>query len=65
MYGIKHKLDQFNPSPLTRVRGLYLSGQAVAAPGLLGATISAFMTVGEVVGHQPLKKFRREKICDA
>ena len=65
MYGIKHKLDQFNPGSLTRVRGLYLAGQGIVAPGLLGATISAFLTVGEIVGHQRLKQFRRERLCDA
>jgi len=65
MYGIKHKLDQFNPGSLTRVRGLYLAGQGIIAPGLLGATISAFMAVGEVVGHKKLKQFRQERLCDA
>ena len=65
MYGVKHKLGQFNPGPRTRIPGLYLAGQGITAPGLLGATTSAFLTVGEIVGHQRLQRFRREKICDA
>lgn len=54
MYGVAHDMTQFNPLPVTRVAGLYLAGQAVTGPGVIGATISAFLACGYLLGHQNL-----------
>lgn len=56
LYGVKHRVGQYNPLPQTRVPGLWLAGQAVAAPGVLGATLSAFLTCGNILGHQRLRE---------
>lgn len=58
VYGSGHFLGQFNPHPVTRLPGLFLSGQAVAAPGLLGTVVAAYMTCGSILGHD----FLREEI---
>lgn len=55
VYGVGHFIGQYNPHPVTRLPGLYLSGQAVTAPGLLGAVIAAYITCGSIVGHEPLR----------
>lgn len=54
MYGAAHDVTQFNPLPVTRVAGLYVAGQAVTGPGVIGATISAFLACGYLLGHQNL-----------
>lgn len=56
LYGVKHKVGQYNPVPLTRMKGLYLAGQAVASPGVLGAILSGFMACGNILGHDRLIK---------
>lgn len=56
LYGAKHKVGQRNPMPLTRSKGLFLAGQAVVAPGILGAVISAFLACGFILGHERLLK---------
>nr|WP_320116004.1 FAD-dependent oxidoreductase [uncultured Desulfuromonas sp.] len=52
VYGIRHDLSRYPLQVATRVRGLYLSGQALAAPGLMGAMVGAFYTCGTLLGHQ-------------
>ncbi|SBV92684.1 putative All-trans-retinol 13,14-reductase [uncultured delta proteobacterium] len=54
VYGRKHTLMQHNPQPATRVPGLWLAGQSIVAPGVLGAVISAFLTCGFIVGAEEL-----------
>jgi all-trans-retinol 13,14-reductase len=56
LYGVKHKVDQVNPMPLTKVQNLYLAGQAVTGPGILGAATSALVACGYVVGHEEMRK---------
>jgi all-trans-retinol 13,14-reductase len=56
LYGVKHRVDQYNPQSATRIPGVYLTGQAVAAPGVLGAMVSAFLTCGHLFGHDHLRK---------
>lgn len=56
MYGIKHKIEQYNPSTVTRAPGLLLAGQSIIAPGLLGAIISGFVACGTVLGHEYLRR---------
>jgi all-trans-retinol 13,14-reductase len=56
LYGCKHSITQFNPLPVTRISNLWLAGQSIIAPGLLGAMISAFLACGFFVGHKTLQK---------
>ncbi len=56
MYGVKHKIGQYNPLPLTKAKNLYLAGQAIVAPGIMGAIISAFLVCGFIIGHKQLLK---------
>ncbi len=51
MYGAKHRVEQYNPFPMTKIPGLYLAGQSIVAPGLLGTMISAFLACGNILGH--------------
>ncbi len=44
LYGVKHRLADMPLLPRTSVKGLYLSGQAVVAPGVLGALCAGFLT---------------------
>ncbi len=55
LYGTAHCIGQYNPHPVTRLPGFYLSGQAVSAPGLLGAMLSAYVTCGALVGPEILQ----------
>lgn len=64
LYGVRHQVGQYNPAARTRLAGLLLAGQATAAPGLLGALISAFPAVGEVVGQARLREWRERMVCD-
>jgi all-trans-retinol 13,14-reductase len=56
LYGCKHTVSQFNPLPVTRVPNLFLAGQSVVAPGLLGTCLSAFLACGFLVGHKRLRE---------
>ncbi|MDR1360199.1 MAG: NAD(P)/FAD-dependent oxidoreductase [Deltaproteobacteria bacterium] len=56
LYGCKHSLAQFNPLPMTRVPNLWLAGQSIIAPGLMGAMISAFLACGFLLGHSTLQR---------
>ena len=56
LYGVQHRIGQLNPLPLTRLRGLFLAGQAVTAPGLMGAMISAFVACGAIMGDEKIKQ---------
>ncbi len=56
LYGVKHMVGQFNPHPATRMPGLFLAGQAVVAPGVMGAIISGFLACGTILGHDLMKK---------
>ncbi|MDR1941792.1 MAG: NAD(P)/FAD-dependent oxidoreductase [Endomicrobium sp.] len=42
-YGIMHSVGQANILPLTKIPGLFVVGQAVVAPGLVGAMVSSFL----------------------
>lgn len=60
LYAVKHKVGQLNPLPQTRLRQLFLAGQSLAAPGLLGAMISAFLVCGFIIGHEQLREELRQ-----
>ncbi|MBN1506033.1 MAG: NAD(P)/FAD-dependent oxidoreductase [Sedimentisphaerales bacterium] len=44
LYGVKHRMVDMPLLPRTAAGGLYLSGQAVVAPGVLGALCAGFLT---------------------
>lgn len=56
IYGVKHKTEQYNPFPVTRLPGLFLAGQSIVAPGLLGAIVSGFVACGNILGHDNLRR---------
>jgi all-trans-retinol 13,14-reductase len=56
LYGVKHRIGQYNPLPLTKAKNLFLAGQAIVAPGVMGAIISAFLVCGFILGHKQLLK---------
>ena len=56
LYGVKHMVGQYNPLPVTRLAGLFLAGQGVVAPGILGAVLSGFVAVGSILGHDRLRE---------
>lgn len=56
MYGVSHQAGQIGLHSLTRVPGLLLAGQAVAAPGVMGALISALLACGHIVGFERIWK---------
>ncbi len=49
LYGIKHRITDLPLLPRTGVKGLYLSGQALVAPGVLGALCAGFLTENYIV----------------
>ena len=55
LYGVQHVIGKYNPMPPTRVKGLFLAGQALTGPGLMGAMTSAFFACGTVLGHDALR----------
>ncbi len=56
MYGVKHRIGQYNPLPLTKAKNLFMAGQAIVAPGIMGAIISACLVCGFILGHRQLLK---------
>jgi len=56
LYGVKHMVGQYNPLPATRMKGLYLAGQALVAPGVMGAVLSGLLACGSILGHQHMRE---------
>jgi all-trans-retinol 13,14-reductase len=59
IYGVRHSLDQWGKyalQPRTRIENLLLTGQNVLLPGVVGATVSAFVTCGFLIGFDHLFK---------
>ncbi len=56
LYGLKHSVNQFNPAPITKAKGLVVAGQSVVAPGIFGAIVSAYLACGIIVGHETLHR---------
>ncbi|WP_320172127.1 NAD(P)/FAD-dependent oxidoreductase [Maridesulfovibrio sp.] len=54
MYGAAHTASQYNPLPATRMSGLFLAGQSIIAPGVLGAVVSAYLACGLICGHDKI-----------
>jgi len=60
LYGPRHSNDQYNPAPVTKLDGLYLAGQGIVAPGVLGAVVSAYLACGIILGHESLHQELRQ-----
>lgn len=60
IYGVKHRTGQYNPMPVTRLKGLYLAGQAVTAPGIMGAVMSGFIVCENIFGREHLREELKE-----
>lgn len=56
LYGVSQRLGQYNPQAATRLPGVFLTGQATAAPGLLGGMLAGFLTCGTILGHDQLRQ---------
>jgi all-trans-retinol 13,14-reductase len=56
LYGAKHSLHQFSPLPITRIPNLWMAGQSVIAPGVLGAIISGVVACGAVLGLEAMHR---------
>ena len=54
VYGVKRSASQINPAPRTSLPGLWLTGQNTLMTGIVGASISALATAGEILGHEAL-----------
>jgi len=51
LYGVKHRVGQYAPMPVTKAEGLFLAGQSIVAPGILGAMTSSFIVCGRIIGQ--------------
>ena len=52
-YGVLQSSEQqglYKLSVRTRVKGLYLTGQSLGLMGLVGVSVTAFRTAGEILG---------------
>ena len=54
VYGISHNRLQYPAGARTKLPGLYLSGQNSLMPGLMGASLSALVSAGEITGLEEL-----------
>ncbi|MYL84794.1 FAD-dependent oxidoreductase [Desulfovibrio aerotolerans] len=59
-YGPQHAVGVHPPQPRTRLPGFYLAGQAVVAPGIAGAVISACVAVDVMLGGDTVLKELRQ-----
>lgn len=60
LYGLAHNCSTLPLLPVTRMEGLFLAGQHILLPGILGCIISAALAVGFATGHSAaLQEFRR------
>ncbi len=59
LYGMQHRVQDMPLLSVTRMPGLFLAGQNIILPGVLGGIISAALAVGFSLGHDmALKEFR-------
>jgi all-trans-retinol 13,14-reductase len=64
LYGVRHNRNQIPPMPMTKIKGLFLAGQSILLPGILGTMVSAFVTCGCMVGIDLIRKELRQCIRD-
>ena len=51
LYGVKHRTVDMPFMPQTRVKGLYLSGQAIISAGVMGAMVAGFISAAAITGE--------------
>lgn len=51
LYGVKHRIVDMPFMPQTRVKGLYLSGQAIISAGVMGAMVAGFVSAAAITGE--------------
>lgn len=51
LYGVKHSTADMPFMPRTRVKGLYLSGQAIISAGVMGAMVAGFVSAAAITGE--------------
>ncbi len=64
IYGIKHNMDQMH-APIrarTKLDGFYFTGQSLIFPGIVGVTITGFVTAAEILGQEYLFKRIDEEV---
>lgn len=49
IYGVKHTISQRDLNSKTSIKGLYLAGQSIKMPGVLGAIVSSLMAVANIL----------------
>jgi phytoene dehydrogenase-like protein len=57
-YGIKKSVGQMMSGPSlnrTSIKGLYLAGQSIQAPGIVGTVLGSLSTVKLIIGHEPFR----------
>jgi len=60
LYGLRHDMAGMPLLPVTRIPGLFLAGQNILLPGVLGGIVSAALAVGFALGHdRALEEFRK------
>jgi all-trans-retinol 13,14-reductase len=62
-YGVKKTLSagsSTNISAVTRVKGLYLAGQSIVLPGVMGSVISGIDACGAILGREYIVKSVKE-----
>ncbi len=60
LYGIAHTTSTVPLLPVTRMQGLFLAGQNILLPGILGGIISAALAIGFATDHASvLEGFRK------
>ena len=58
-YGVMRSSSQYMSAALlnrTSVKGLYLAGQSVLAPGIIGTIMGSFVTVKMILGAEAFRK---------
>lgn len=51
LYGAKHKIEDMPFMSRTRIKGFYLSGQAIVSAGLMGAMLAGFLSAAAITGE--------------
>ena len=60
LYGLAHDIETLPLFPVIRLKGLFLAGQHILLPGILGGIISAAVAVGLATSHDSvLQGFRQ------
>jgi len=61
VYGVLRSSSQISPSPRTSLPGLWLTGQNTLMTGIVGTSISALATAGEILGLDRL--WNEVRVC--